>query len=72
MDGLLYCGLNLLCYGVDSMIHTSTCGDISMKGTAKDLVRKYEGLAYAAERAGDDMKATILRQQAEHWKRVQK
>ena len=51
---------------------TSNCGDVTMKGTAVEIVRKYEGLAFGAEKSGDHMQATIYRQHAEHYKRIKK
>lgn len=50
---------------------TSICGDITIRGSAPDIVRKYEGMAYGAERDGDIVQCHIFRQHAEHWKRVQ-
>ena len=63
-----------------SKIYTSKIGDEVIRGTAKQLVQKYEGLAYQAERERDlayqaererDLDATHrFRQAAEHYKRI--
>ena len=50
---------------------TSICGEITLRGSAPEIVRKYEGMAYGAEREGDVVQCHIFRQHAEHWKRVQ-
>lgn len=51
------------------MIYTSQSGEISIKGSRLDIIRKWEGLAYGAEREGDKIQATIYRQYAEDiWK----
>ncbi len=53
------------------MMFTSNCGEFTIKGSAAEIVRKYEGLGYQKEREGDIVQAHIFRQYAEHWKRVQ-
>lgn len=51
------------------MTHTSRCGDMEVKGTRAEIIRKYEGMAFGAERAGDHVMANVYRQHAEGWKR---
>jgi len=49
--------------------YTSRCGDDVIHDTPENLVRKYEGMAYAEERAGNQIKAQLYFNYAEHWKR---
>jgi len=53
-----------------SKIYTSKIGDEVIRGTTKQLVQKYEGLAYQAERERDLDATHRYRQAAEHYKRI--
>ena len=48
----------------------STCQGETLRGTPEQIVQKYEGRAYSAQRAGNIQKAEIMFQHAEHWKKV--
>lgn len=47
----------------------SVCGDIVMRGTTHQLIEKYEGLAYQAQREKDHVNEHLLFQHADHYKR---
>lgn len=53
-----------------SNIYTSNHRDFTVRGTAQQIVTKYEGLAYQATRDGDNTLAQELFQQAEHYKKI--
>lgn len=48
----------------------SRCKDIEMRGTAKEIISKYEGLAYQAQSEERFTDMHVLFQHADHYKRV--
>jgi len=51
-------------------IFNSICGDMSARGTAQELVRKYEGYGYGADRQKSYREAHLYWQYADHYKRI--
>lgn len=60
----------------DSRVRTgaslrSVCGDVTIRGQAKQIAAKYEELAIEAHRNRDNVMAHNYLQHSEHYKRVQ-
>lgn len=50
--------------------YTSNCGEVTVRGKAKDIVPKYEGYGYGAEREKLYREAHNFFQHAEHYKKL--
>jgi len=51
-------------------VFSSTCGDIQVRGTAQELMKKYEGYGYGADREKLYREAHMYWQYADHYKRI--
>ena len=54
----------------NNRLHRSTCEGYTHTDTAQKLVSIYEAKGYQARQSGDEAKAHIYFQYADHWKRM--